>query len=439
MRGFLFRSSSIFLSGALALAAGAACGGDDDDDDDTTDDADDDGGDSPDAGDGGDVDAGEPDAAGPILLRAGTIAVTETSITNPLPKGVGPFSGGVVTVSFADTTTITVPPVEGFDNPVGNCLITVYDIAAGDQEPETVGEGVVTVTGTANGEFTCADDAGEYTCQSTDPAIAGGVAGNAEGGTLDEDLDILALAGANFTPEMQGMQIALTGFGTQDGIYPIREVMSDSILRLDGIDEVVSGDADATFSTFVGGGPIPNDVGFNFLDDGIAKDAADVVVSKDATTILPASEVAFKARGEGLTLTGTQPHEFPFTTPTEDVTFTCEGDGCGTEPDQATGILDVMVINGVTTDVLPTENDDTITMLPAQNSYATFQCSALVGNDVTIPAAGVDAILGTNPARVQITVGRFAAVPQSAPEYTNNVVVGHSLTGFTTAPPPAAN
>jgi len=438
MRGFLFRSSSIFLSGALALAAGAACGGDDDDDDDTTDDADDDGGDSPDAGDGGDVDAGEPDAAGPILLRAGTIAVTETSITNPLPKGIPAISGGVVSIDFIDTTTVTVPPVEGFGTPIGGCLITVYDLEAGDQEPTSVGEGVVTVTGTANGEFTCADDAGEYTCQSTDPAIAGGVAGNAEGGTVESGTDTFILDGANFTPDMQGMQIALTGFGTQDGIYPILGVISPEILQLANIDDEVNAGVDGTFSTFVGGGPIPNDGSFSFLDDGL-KGSADVVISKDETTIVPATDVAFKARGEGLTLTGTQPHQFPFTTPAEDVVFACDGADCGAEPDQVTGVQNVMVINGRTTDQLPAANDDGITMEDPVSSYATFQCSALVGDDVTIPAAGVEAILGTNPARVQITVGRFAAVPQSGPEFTNNVVVGHSLTGFTTAPPPAAN
>jgi hypothetical protein len=422
MRGRLFRTSTLLLSGSLALAA---CSGDDDDDA-ATDDADDTS--EPDAGDG--VDAGGADAAPPILLRAGTIAVTETSLTNSKV----PVSGAVVGVSFLDVTTATVAPVEGFNEPIDGCLITVYDVKAGESEPTLADEGEITVTGTANGEFRCAADGGVYSCQSTERAIAGGVVGNADGASLDGLDDQLTMTGAAFPAEMQGMSIGLTGFGTQDGIYPIIAVLDPETLQLGNIDESVDGSEDATFTTFVGQSPIPNFAGFDFLDDGVDEESADIVVAMEDSEIVPSTHLAFKARGDGLELAGPQPHEFPLTLPAQDLTFECAGEGCGSNPDQVTGVLDVMIMNGRTTDRLPEDDDSGIEMLDAVNSYAVFQCSTLLGDQVAIPSAGLEAILGTNPARIELTVGRFAAVPRSGGEYRNNILVGHSLTGYTTVP-----
>ncbi len=430
MRGLLSHSSSILSSGLLAAVvalAGAACSADGDSDD--TGDADD----GPDAAGDGVADAGQPDATVQTLLRQGTVVVTDTVVTNPVGKI--PMRGGVVDVSFVDVTTATVPPVDGFGLALIGCLITVYEVMGGEAEPETVGEGGVTVSGTANGEFACTPDDGRYRCQSTDPALAGGVAGNAAGGTLDPDTDFLIVGGAHFSSKMEGMWIGLTGFGTQDGLYPVISVLDEEILQLPtgSIEEEVNAGATATFTTFVGREPFVNEDGFAFLDDGATGASADIIVSREGSALVPAAQRVFKARGEGMTLSGTQPHEFPLDGPAADVTFECEAAGCGSDPDQATGIVDVMVVSGRTTDNIPLEDDDGITMLDPVNSFASFQCSALIGDSVTIPAAAVEAILGTNPACVEVMVGRFAAVPEPGDASNNTMMVGHSLTGYTTA------
>lgn len=432
MRGLSSHSSSILLAslftGALALA-GAGCSGGDDDATDA-----DDGDVAPDASGDGVVDGGQPDASPTTLLRVGSTVITDTLVTNPI--GAIPIRGGVVDVSFVDASTATVPPVEGFDQALNGCLITVYDVKAGDAEPERVGEGPVTVSGTANGEFACTPQDGKYMCQSTDPDLAGGVEGNAAGGTLDSDTDYLIVDGARFGAEMEGMWIGLTGFGTQDGLYPIISVLGDEILQLPAgsIEEEVNAGPTATFTTFVGRAPFVNEDGFAFLDDGETGASANIVVARAGSSIVPFAERVFKARGEGMTLSGTQPHAFPFERPAEGVTFACDGAACGSDPDQVTGVVNVMVVSGRTTDNIPLEDDDGITMLDPVNSYATFECSALIGDAVEIPAAGVEAILGTNPARIQVTVGRFAAVPEPGDEFNATMLVGHSLTGYTTAP-----
>jgi len=427
MQRLLTRITPIIFSSVFALAGTAACGGDDDGDDgaDGTDDGDD-GGDDDDGGDA--PDAGAPDAAPPVT-RSGTLAVTETTISNDLGKI--PVAGAAVAMSYIDDQTVTVAPVPGFTTSTGGCLITTYNRPA-DVEPTVVGEGSVTVGGTAHGEFACAFVAGqpEYVCQSTNPAIAGGVAGNAATGTLDADTDVFLLEGGGFTPEMQGMSIRLSGFGDADGDYPIVAAPAANQLQLFGIDvNGIEGGKDATFTTFVGASPIPNAAGFNFLDAG----KKPVTIAKTASDLVPAIDVSINARGEGLELVGTQPHEFP--TAPADLTFSCDGAGCGAEPAN-TGLIPAMIINGVTTDAKVNPADPTDMPL-AEGSYATFTCSALSMDTITIPEAGIEAILGTNPTRVQVTVGRVAASLVPVPDQAETrVVVGHSLTGFTDIAPP---
>ncbi len=421
---------SILASGLLSvfLAAAVGCGGDDDGDDaDDADDADDDGDDGP--------DAAVADAA-VEMTRSGLIAVTETTVTNELALGLGPapgISGAVVSMGYIDEQTITTLPLEGFENNVGGCLITVYDVKAGDVEPDSVDEGGFTVSGTANGDFACAfnDAAGGYVCQSTDADLGGGVAGNAIDGELDVN-GTFTLVGGNFGPEMAGMYLQLDGFdGDGDGVYPVVNVPDAETLVLSPLVVVPAlsiGGKTATYTTFVGEGPMFDVAPVEFLDDGISKDAQDVIITKEDSDLVPGFTVTALARGEGLVLSkdSNLPHEFP--AKPADVLFGCLDEGCGSDPDQATGQLDAMVINGVTTDVLPAKGDDGLTMLPAVSSYAVFSCSAIGVDSVEIPLEGVQAILDTNPARVQITVGRFvAALPTDT-----TVVLGHSLTGFTT-------
>jgi hypothetical protein len=420
---------------ALLLVSAPACGDDRppaDDDDGDADDGDDD------DGDDGDVDAGDDDG-GEEMTRSAVVAVTETRITNTLalvggPRGAPPsLSGGVMSMSYIDTETVTVAPDPDFPTNFNNCAITVFDLKGGDELPTAVDEGTITVTGTSHGEFACAhsDEAGEYVCQSTDPILRGGMAQNAAGAALAETGELTL--GEKIGPEMIGMHIQLSGFdGDADGVYPVVDVNVDGEPVLDNVEADATGGDDATYTTFVGQGPMLNFGTVDVLDDGVTKGSQDVVITKEDSEVVPGFTTTARARGQGFDLTeeSTQPHEFPGTA--EAVTFACEGKGCGSDPKQPGGQLDVMVINGVTTDVLPAKGDDGLTMLPAESSFATFACSMLMADEITIPADGVELILGTDPARIQITVGRFVAQQHMDDSGTTSVVLGHSLTGFTT-------
>jgi hypothetical protein len=432
------------MHGLLALLLGAtlACGDDldpADDGDDVSDDGDDgdDGDDDGDDGDDGDDDGGE-------MSRTAVVAVTETIVTNPLPmlqggpRGVPPsITGATVSMSYIDDQTVTVAPTPPYNSNFNNCAITVFDVAGGDEPPTAVDEGAITVSGTYHGDFACAhsDAAGEYVCRSTDPILGGGVAANAAGATLASTGELTL--GEAIGEEIIGMHMQLTGFegegGSADGVYPVIDLTMAGEPVLDGVPGDATGGGDATYTTFVGQGPMLNPFPiFNFLDDGEAKDAQDVVITKEDSDLVPGFTMTARARGQGFGLTkaSTQPHEFPATA--EDVVFTCEGDGCGSDPKQTGDQIDAIVINGITTDVLPTKGDDGLTMLPAENAFATFACSMLMSDTITIPADGVQRILDTNPARVQITVGRFVAERIDTDTSSTSVVLGHSLTGFTT-------
>ncbi len=435
LRHHVSSAPSILATGLLSvlLAAAVGCGDDDtgddaDDTDDTGDDTDDDG-----------IDASVADAA-PLGSRSGLVAVTETVVTNELPA-LGPvpvINGAVVSITYVDDDDpAIVPPLPDFNSNINGCAITIYDVKAGDAEPAQVDEGPFVVSGTANGEFACAfeDATGEYACQSTDPVLA---AGSAEGATVDEPdgfgFSNLVMTGAGFAPEMAGMRIFLVGFEDKggnpaDGVYPIVGVVDDETLVITDFPFAAAGVTDATYTTFVGTGPMFSFGTVDFLDDG----TEDVVIDKADSDLVPGFTMTAGARGEGLFLTkdSNLPHEFPLEP--DDIIFACDGKDCGAEPPQGTGLLEAMVVNGVTTDVLPAlKDDDGFTMLPAESSFATFSCSMLGTDTITIPLDGVEAILGTNPARVQMTVGRFIGQLENSGTSGSTIVMGHSLTGFTT-------
>ena len=420
---------SILASGLLSVFLAAAVGcGDDDGGDDTADDADD--GDD----DDGTVDASVADAA-PVGSSSGLIAVTETVVTNPLKVGGVPIiSGAVVSINYVDDDTITVLPLPDFPSNINDCAITIYDVKAGDEEPVPVDEGPFVVSGTANGEFACAfeDATGEYACQSTDPLLA---SGSAEGATVD-DLGLLVLTGAAFTAEMVGMRILLVGFedkgDSADGVYPIVDFVDEETIVVSDFPFPAAAIDGATYTTLVGTGPMAHLGTVDFLDDGVE----DVVIDKADSDLVPGFTMTAGARGEGFLLTkdSNQPHEFPFPD-ADDIIFACDAklDGCGAEPDQEASQLDAFVVNGITTDVLPPlKDDDGFTMLPAETAFATFSCSMIQSDSITIPIDGVEAILGTNPLRVQMTVGRFVGQLENTDTSGTTVVLGHSLTGFTT-------
>jgi hypothetical protein len=428
LRHHISSTPSILASGLLSifLAAAVGCGGDDDGDDTTDDD--------PDAGDDdGGVDASVADAA-PLGSRSGLVAVTETVVTNPiLLGGVPVINGAVVSVTYVDDDTV-VPPLPDFPSNINNCAITIYDVKAGDEEPAPVDEGPFIVSGTANGEFGCAfdDGIGEYACQSTDPLLA---SGSAEGATVD-DAGLLVLTGASFTEEMVGMRILLVGLedkgDSADGVYPIVAFVDEEAIVITDFPFPAAAVDGATYTTFVGTGPMANFGTVDFLDDGVE----DVVIEKGDSDLVPGFSMTAGARGEGFILSkdSNQPHEFPILK-ADDIIFACDDTAkeCGAEPEQEAGQIDAIIVNGTTTDVLPPlKEDDGFTMLPAEAAFATFSCSMIGSDSITIPIDGVEAILGTNPLRVQMTVGRFVGQLPMSDTSSTTVVLGHSLTGFTT-------
>lgn len=444
MQRLFKRTTPIILSGLLALCGAAACGDDDggdnaDDADDTDDgdDTDDDGGDEP--------DAGEPDAAGPVLSRAGTIAITETNVTNSPGGKVPPISGGVVSITFTDLATATVAPVEGFTNPVGACQIFVYDIKAGQAEGTLVDEGPISITGTANGDFTCTFGTTPipgYACRSDDPVSAGGVAGNAEGAEFNGGIQTsnFLVQKANFNAAaVAGSQLFLSGFAAPLDNTPLPVVaqtsMGNLLLAAPASGLTATGPAGATYTTLIGAGPIPNIMGYNFLGE-----TSEISISKGATELVPSIDVTVTAAGEGFTLVDDPkngnylPHQIPTNAPVE-VNFTCAGDDCGAD---GAGAVAAFVINGETTDgPLPSAEDDPFgTNMPIpENSYATFTCGFVGVDTATIDADAMEVILGTSPTRIQTTVLRSQTVLEATPTggtAQTRVVVAHSQTGFTT-------
>jgi hypothetical protein len=432
-----FNKVSLFAAGALALAS-VACGDDDGG-----------GGGTPDANTGGNPDA-MPD---PEQVRAGTIAIAQSKLTN-----IAGIEGGTISVSWSDLTTATVAPVEGFDNPVGSCLITVFDVADNKVPPTATNEGDVSVTGHSLGDATCkfSDAAKRYLCQSDNATIAGPASADGVGATGAFDAGtgqgtITFTFGANKFPAdaMKGQFLFVTGFedGADGGgaassfngkFLPIVGENAAAgvvvVANTVGFTGPAKGAAAATYSNYIGLGPVPGG-GITFLTKesaiGISKPASDHIGAIDLT-----GGSAMTPNGEGLKLddASAQPHQFPATA-AEALTFTCAGTG-GTCGNDDGGGLKVLSISGETTDA-PLAGLGPFDMPEPVGKFATFQCSAIsdqIATGVSIPTAGLTAILGTTPTRVRTTVGMFNGSILPGATGTTNVVVGHLLIGVTTMP-----
>ena len=414
---------SLFLSAGLALAA-FGCGDDDG------------GGDRPDARPTADSSPDNPDAAAAGLLRSGTIAVTEASITNNL--GV-PFSGGLVRVGFSDATTGSAPaPVDGYESNINGCLIQIWNV--GTNEPsDPTDEGAVQVTGTENGTFACgfASPALGYVCQSTDAAIA---AGSLDGVTTVSNLMTFPAAGTQTAPEMVGMYMVVNGHPTIPDGSRIPIIGQDSeadTLTLFGLPDVNlgAGDADSTFANFVGVGPVPT--GAQFLLGA----ADEINVQMGASDIVTAIDEDFHAQGQGFVLTDNAgmdkylPHTLPFDG--SPVNFECaDVDACGALG--TGGLISAIVINGETTDAPVGALDPSDPMPDPVTQYATFQCSfiddATPPYTATLDAGAMAAILGTSPTRIQTSVGRYrGAILAPEDDESSIILQGHALLGWSDA------
>ena len=428
------RFLSVFFSAGLALAA-FGCGDDDGGN-----------GDRPDARPSADSSPDDPDAGGDGLLRSGTIAITEASITNDIPGS--PWSGGLVSVGFSDATTGSAPaPVAGYETNINGCLIRIWDVGT-NEESDAVDEGAVQVTGTENGDFACgfAAAANGYVCQSTTPAIAGGVPGNAENFTLagagGGAPGTLTFVGGAADATMVGMYVTLAGFTgvPADARFPVIAFADngggDDTLTLAGVPNTggeITGGATAAYSTFVGLAPVPT--GAQFL-----LGAADAItVAKAAGDVVGVIDEDFTAHGQGFELVDDAennrylPHTIPVTAAADavEVNFECEEAGCGAEG--TGGDIAAIVINGETTDAeVGPITSPADAMEPAETQYATFQCSFIGADTATLDEGAMAAILGTNPTRIQVSVGRYRGAILGSDDGSSSTIVlqGHQVLGW---------
>jgi hypothetical protein len=426
-----FRHLSLLLSTCLALAA-SGCGDDDG------------GSDRPDASTSQD-DAASPDAAVQELLRSGTIAVTETQISNEIVGS--PWSGALVRVGFSDATTGNPPaPVDGFDQVINSCVIQIWDVGT-NTAADPVDEGAVQVEGTENGTFGCAfvADVG-YVCQSTDQAIAGGTPGNGNTFVLTGATGSLEMTGFQASANMKGMYISLSGFpnlpdGTRFPIVAVDEATDTLTLAGVPAELTSTGDADSTFATFVGVAPVPG--GAQFL-----LGATDVInVTKAAGGVVDMIAEEFHAHGQGFTLVDDPganrylPSTIPVTAPEDavEVNFACVDAGCGATG--TGGLIAAIVVNGETTDAPVGAITSPADAMPAPvTQYATFTCAFASADIATLSVDMMKAILGTHPTRIQTSVGRYrgAILPPGGGDgtWSANVLQGHAYLGWSDAPPP---
>ena len=372
--------------------------------------------------------AADPDAPeGPAF--SGLLALTDVRLSNPPLVALG-FSGAQVQVAFTDNSTVTVPPLEGYDNPVGGCAITVYDIAAGQTGGTGVDGGPVSVTGTNAGDFSCAFADDSYRCALDDAASSGVVP---EGSTASLNVPMgyaqYTISGADFSGiNAAGTYVVITGFEDENanGTFPVLgDNDGDTLLVANPAAPVLATSVPAgmsgTYATIVGAGPVPG--GFDFLDDG----TNDVTITKAEMGQIPAINQTIKANGSGMVLEGTQPHEMA--TDGTPVTFTCGSspDSCGPT---GGGVLNGMTLSGSTTDA------DVTGLLPNAmpapvNRRVSFSCSALGQTSATLDAGAMEAILGLSSGspttRIQMSVSYVAGSVVGS----TNLVVGHNVTGWT--------
>lgn len=415
---FIDLKKTLFLVAAAPLAFGA-CG-------------DDDGGNAdPDATVTPIFDAApeNPDAA-PDPTFSGTVSLAEVAITNEPFVSAG-VAGAVVNISFTDPATVTVPPQPGYENNIGACRIFVYDLAGGDEAPVGADGGRVTIAGT-NGTnlpaFACDYNptADTYLCASGDTAASGPMA--MTGTSLSPNSGkgagtaTLVIPGADFSNENYvGMQIILDGFAdaAANGRFGVVSQPANNILVIanPALAAATTLTADSAYQTLIGAGPIPN--GFDFLDDG----TNDIIITKDPITNAPAIDATLTVNGEGFALddASVRPHQLPING--DAATFSCGGTGgdCGV----ANGFLKGIIVFGETTDA-PVSPSNPTAMPEPVSQYATFQCSGINAESITLDAGAMALIMGTSPTRIQTSI-TYA----NAQSGGNNIVLSHGVVGFT--------
>ena len=422
------RTWKSLLAASLLVGGGAACGDDEG---------------------GGDHDASMIDAANidasidamPSATRSITIAVTDIALTSPQggPGGAG-IRGGVISVEFLDLTEGGGELVFG-TSPVGGCIVQRWD-ADGDPNGEhpSIDAGAVTISGDGllktvgpctymQGQgYLCASHGGSESVQ----AVANGTRAvtYVYSGTPFMNTDLVGsyLSANGFTG---------AGYNTGTAPFPII-AQSDSSLTALAPANVAAGSETATaaYAVLNGAGPVPTQgLGLPVDADFLGDETTEVTVQKAADANWPAIDFTVYTRGEGFALSdeSDQPHEFPATA--EDFTLTCEGTNgdCGADGDAPAGTIEAVIVSGRSTDGDVTGLPDFIMPDPV-TEYATFQCGFILGNGGTLMSDAVQAILDTNPTRVETRVLRIAGTQPMDGLNSGNLVVGHGLVGHTTIP-----
>jgi hypothetical protein len=433
------RLTTTLVAISAAALLGTACG-------------DDDGG-SPDANttpDGASpADAARPDATPP--RHTGTVAVSEVTVTTPGAPGV---RGGAISIIYVDPADQAGEVGFGVNPPVNTCYVKKYTPA--DPETAATNEGPITIAGNGLlkpvGECAFAEGLGyECTIASGNDTIAvANIAGRLYGVTITEDYSDTDLVGSSIRlAGYTGPQAAYNGTWSVVGQLNGKGTTTlQIVIPAEGLPDATAAAHD--YRLLGGFGPVPT-AGLPFAVDtdflGGAGTAITITKAETAAPGAPALAINLPPAGEGFELDGEGDailaHEFPFTA--GPVTFTC-GDTCGALPTGATAGLQVIAVSGRTTDALlpnpPTAEVPPFAMPPVsatRTSYATFQCTffetAPAGSNsftATMPQAAVEAILSTNPTRIETRVFRFSASQTGA-----NVLVGHGVVGHSSPPPPS--
>ena len=381
--------------------------------------------------------------AGAAAMRGALLAIQEVTVIDADAKTLG-LRGGAITIQFADLTQGGGTVLSG-TTPINGCVVTQYSLPNKLPNPE-VDAGTVTISG--NGllrpvgpcNFTSAST--PYDCVSMQATAS--IQAISSGGVCH-----YIVAGGNFANDSTAAYLDVHGFQNNafNGRNPIGgAVDSDSNGTLDELEVAIpnpptvgtSETKTMTYKIVDGAGPIPAavfGVSGDYLASTVNGTQGVVRVVKGPDPDWPALDVTIPVRGEGYALatSGDLPTAFPTTA--RNVQYTCVGTGgnCGAEVTPPTGEFNGTLIFGSTTDANVNGLPD-FAMPPPVSSFTTFQCAYLLSDSATIPQAAVQAILSTNPRRIEINVGRVTAaiVNGNIAQEQGNIVVGHAIVGHTT-------
>lgn len=391
------------------------------------------GGNGPDGAVGPDAgpDAAAPDAM-PPTRRAGTIVISELRVTAEADPGL---SGADIDIRYVDPDVATVPvfPADATEPAVaaepGQCVVWVYDGTSTEREPPVIDEGAVTIIGALSPIGTCAYDADRgYACQFATGTVPSETTINRTSQKVDWGI-------AEFTgKDVAGMEVTLSGLARagNNGTFPIvaNDDTSLTIVNPNAQTEIVEADSGATYAIFAGIGPTPAEK--PFLGDGTM-----VIVGKAAgAEVAGFADVALAAAGEGLQLLATSAQLFDLPGAAADSPFQCGAPGddrCGSTP---AGTAPMLLLTGRTTDAALGQAGPTDMPAPA-NRHAVFECRSAEGaQELTLPAAALQAILDTGPTRIETKLLRVVRTDDvegdpAKPGITTEILVGHGLVGYT--------